>query len=99
MNLIFNAGRVEKHLLRSAFDCTNLLPSNILWRHKEAFSDGVTSIKKSLFQIVHDIVDAHISDEELKKAYLKYPHCTPKTKEALYYRWSINLYSLFYFIF
>lgn len=79
-------GGIEKHLLRSAFDGTNLLPSNILWRHKEAFSDGVTSIKKSLFQMIHEIVDNRISNEDLEKGYLKYPHCTPKTKEALYYR-------------
>ncbi|KOC69684.1 Asparagine synthetase [glutamine-hydrolyzing] [Habropoda laboriosa] len=79
-------GGIEKHLLRSAFDGTNLLPSNILWRHKEAFSDGVTSIKKSLFHIIHDIVDTRITDEELEKVHLKYPHCTPNTKEAFYYR-------------
>ncbi|XP_054004849.1 asparagine synthetase [glutamine-hydrolyzing] [Hylaeus anthracinus] len=79
-------GGIEKYLLRSAFNDTNLLPSNILWRHKEAFSDGVTSVKKSLFQIIHEIVDNHVSDEDLKNAHLKYPHCTPKTKEALYYR-------------
>ena len=79
-------GGIEKYLLRSAFDGTNLLPSNILWRHKEAFSDGVTSVKKSLFQIIHDVVGNSISDEDLEKAQLKYPHCTPKTKEALYYR-------------
>ncbi|XP_076620658.1 asparagine synthetase [Colletes latitarsis] len=79
-------GGIEKHLLRSAFDGTNLLPSNILWRHKEAFSDGVTSAKKSLFQIIHEIVDNHISNKDLDNAHLKYPHCTPKTKEALYYR-------------
>lgn len=79
-------GGIEKYLLRSAFNDTNLLPSNILWRHKEAFSDGVTSIKKSLFHVIHDIVNARISDEELQKAHSKFPHCTPKTKEALYYR-------------
>lgn len=28
---------VEKHLLRSAFDNEDLLPHEILWRHKEAF--------------------------------------------------------------
>lgn len=28
---------VEKYLLRSAFDGTNILPHEILWRHKEAF--------------------------------------------------------------
>ncbi|XP_078052229.1 asparagine synthetase [Augochlora pura] len=79
-------GGIEKHLLRSAFDDTNLLPSNILWRHKEAFSDGVTSIKKSLFQIIHEIIKDRVTDENLKVAHVKYPHCTPKTKEALYYR-------------
>lgn len=28
---------VEKFLIRSAFDNTDLLPEHILWRHKEAF--------------------------------------------------------------
>lgn len=28
---------VEKHLIRSAFNDSKLLPQNILWRHKEAF--------------------------------------------------------------
>nr|XP_031848547.1 asparagine synthetase [glutamine-hydrolyzing] isoform X1 [Nomia melanderi]XP_031848557.1 asparagine synthetase [glutamine-hydrolyzing] isoform X1 [Nomia melanderi]XP_031848565.1 asparagine synthetase [glutamine-hydrolyzing] isoform X1 [Nomia melanderi]XP_031848574.1 asparagine synthetase [glutamine-hydrolyzing] isoform X1 [Nomia melanderi] len=86
-------GGVEKHLLRSAFDGTGLLPSNILWRHKEAFSDGVTSIKKSLFQIVHDIIKDHVTDEDLENAHLKYTYCTPKTKEALYYR---NIFEKYY---
>nr|XP_003706652.1 PREDICTED: asparagine synthetase [glutamine-hydrolyzing] [Megachile rotundata] len=79
-------GGIEKHLLRSAFEGTNLLPSNILWRHKEAFSDGVTSVKKCLFQIINDIVNDRVSNEDLEKAYMTYPHCTPKTKEAFYYR-------------
>ncbi|KAL6261199.1 hypothetical protein P5V15_008724 [Pogonomyrmex californicus] len=77
---------IEKHLLRSAFDGTNLLPKNILWRHKEAFSDGVASIKKSLFQIIQEIVEDRVSNEDLENAYIKYPHCTPRTKEAYYYR-------------
>lgn len=77
---------VEKHLLRSAFDGENLLPNNILWRHKEAFSDGVASIKKSLFEVIQDITDVRVSDEELQEAAVTFPHCTPKTKEAYYYR-------------
>ncbi|XP_051169160.1 asparagine synthetase [glutamine-hydrolyzing] [Leptopilina boulardi] len=77
---------IEKHLLRSAFMESNLLPNNILWRHKEAFSDGVTSTKKSLFQIIQSIVDKHVNDNELLEAKNLYPHCTPNTKEALYYR-------------
>jgi len=74
-------GGIEKHLLRSAFDGTDLLPKNILWRHKEAFSDGVASIKK-----IQEIVEDRVSDEDLENAYAKYPHCTPRTKEAYYYR-------------
>lgn len=77
---------IEKHLLRSAFDETGLLPSHILWRHKEAFSDGVASIKKSLFQVIQEIIENRVHDEDLNAAYTKYPHCTPRTKEALYYR-------------
>lgn len=80
------ADGIEKHLLRSAFDGVNLLPNNILWRHKEAFSDGVASIKKSLFQVIQDIVKDRVSDEELELAHVTYTHCVPKTKEAFYYR-------------
>jgi len=77
---------IEKYLLRSAFDETGILPANILWRHKEAFSDGVASIKKSLFQIIQEIIEDRIEDKDLDEASTKYPYCTPKTKEALYYR-------------
>jgi len=79
-------GGVEKHLLRSAFDSTDLLPKSILWRHKEAFSDGVASAKKSLFQVIQELVDSKWSNDMLDKECSKYSHCTPTTKEALYYR-------------
>lgn len=77
---------VEKFLLRSAFDKTNLIPDTILWRHKEAFSDGVTSVKKSLFQIIQEHVDAKLPNDAVNAAPKLYSHCTPKTKEAIYYR-------------
>lgn len=51
------------------------------------FSDGVTSRAKSLFQILQEIVDKRISDKfDAEKIAMMYPHCTPKTKEAYYYR-------------
>lgn len=78
---------IEKHLLRAAFDYDDLLPHNILWRHKEAFSDGVASVKKSLFQIIQEIVDTRMPENGVESASVKYPHCTPKTKESLYYRY------------
>jgi asparagine synthase (glutamine-hydrolysing) len=51
---------IEKYLLRKAFDSENvlrwsalpLLPQEVLWRTKEAFSDGVSSQKESWFQMI-----------------------------------------------
>lgn len=48
---------VEKHLLRSAFSKTGLLPDKILWRPKEAFSDGVSSREKSWFSLLQEHVE------------------------------------------
>ncbi|KAF5299372.1 hypothetical protein FQR65_LT09413 [Abscondita terminalis] len=79
--------KVEKHVLRSAFNGLNLLPHHILWRHKEAFSDGVASKKKSLFTILQEVVDRRLPEPfDANIAKQKYPHCTPKTKESFYYR-------------
>lgn len=77
---------VEKFLLRSTFSDSNLLPHSILWRHKEAFSDGVAAQKRSMFHIIQDWVDKIVTQDELDNAAIKYPHLTPKTKEAYYYR-------------
>jgi hypothetical protein len=51
------------------------------------FSDGVASAKKSLFQVIQELVDSHLSNDTLEKAPSNYPHCTPTTKESLYYRY------------
>ncbi|KAL3282297.1 hypothetical protein HHI36_005486 [Cryptolaemus montrouzieri] len=78
---------IEKYLLRSAFDNDEILPHDILWRPKEAFSDGVASQKKSLFVILQEIIDVKISEKyDPILAAEKYPHCTPTSKESLYYR-------------
>ena len=45
----FNDEKIEKYLFRKAFD--GLLPENILWRRKEAFSDGVFAIALTLLVI------------------------------------------------
>ena len=52
---------VEKHLLRSAFAGTGLLPDEILWRPKEAFSDGVSSKKQSWFKLLQEYVEDKVS--------------------------------------
>ena len=84
----------EKYLLRKSFDKTNLLPECVLWRKKEAFSDGVSSESKSWYTIVQEMVEKEITDEQfdlIKSKYQNYQDETknqiviPHTKEALYY--------------
>ena len=52
---------VEKHLLRSAFAGTGLLPDEILWRPKEGFSDGVSSKKQSWFRLLQEHIEDKVS--------------------------------------
>ena len=78
----------EKHWLRKAFDGLNLLPNEILWRKKEAFSDGVSSEEKSWYSILQDHVEKVYNDDLdsyqcLHQIDLKHQ---PKTKEASYYK-------------
>lgn len=59
-------GQPEKHLLRQAFaEDTDLLPSSILWRPKEAFSDGVSSLAtgRSLFTLLQHMIQKQIVHE------------------------------------
>ncbi|MGD2035756.1 MAG: asparagine synthase B [Bacteroidales bacterium] len=80
-----SAGKIEKWPLRKAFDTKEdpYLPDEILWRQKEQFGDGVG------YNWI-DTVKAHcqkiVSDEEFATATEKYPHNTPDTKEAFYFR-------------
>jgi asparagine synthase (glutamine-hydrolysing) len=77
---------MEKWWLREAFAETEIIPDEVLWRKKEAFSDGISDKKKSWFQIIQDHCDKLVTDIELENAHIVYPFCTPVTKEAYYYR-------------
>ena len=83
---MFGNGIIEKKIFREAFSNTNLLPHEVLFRKKEAFSDGVSSQEKSWFQIIQEHLETQITDEEFKLKQSKYTHNPPHTKEALYYR-------------
>jgi asparagine synthase (glutamine-hydrolysing) len=56
--LIPTAERMEKYLIRRAFEIVwpEVLPKSVLWRKKEAFSDGVSSKEKSWYQMVRSHV-------------------------------------------
>lgn len=70
-----NYGQCEKYILRQSFtignfeDCYSkqILPDEILWRKKEAFSDGVSSHGRSLFQILQEHISNHLSNYEKTK--------------------------------
>lgn len=83
-----NFNTIEKHLIRGAVDVMDpgLLPQSVLWRKKEAFSDGVSSTEKSWYEIIQDKLDSKYTDEEFETLSKKYSVNTPTTKEQLYYR-------------
>lgn len=76
---------VEKWLLRESFRENKWLPTEVLDRAKEAFSDGVSSNKKSWYQVIQEYADK-IPDKELAYAQKTIKHCPPVSKEALYFR-------------
>ena len=85
----------EKYLLRKSFSPEfflnykkeKLLPDDILWRSKEAFSDGVSSNSLSLYEILQSRISKHLNSDafkpciETEKFYYKslfeekFPHC------------------------
>jgi asparagine synthase (glutamine-hydrolysing) len=85
--------RIEKYLIRKAFEGENILPENVLWRRKEAFSDGVSSTENSWHIILKQHVEKNFTndeyDEMLKQSQLN------KTilKETAYYK---SIYKKYY---
>lgn len=78
-------GEIEKKWLRMAFDTpVAFLPPEILWRKKEAFSDGVSKHERSLFRVIREYVD-RLSISPFTRESPASP-TFPKTKEQIYYR-------------
>jgi asparagine synthase (glutamine-hydrolysing) len=79
---------IEKYLIRKAFEVIepNLLCHEVLWRKKEAFSDGVSHHIKSWFEIIQDKVEEIITDDEYTKNKNNYAGVQPVSKESYYYR-------------
>ena len=51
----------EKELLRQSFE--GMLPWEILWRRKEAFSDGVSSLHNSWYSIIQRSIPPYVQNE------------------------------------
>lgn len=82
-----NGKKCEKFLLREAIsqEMPTLLPTEIIWRTKEAFSDGVSGNHGSWFQIIKDKID---NMGELTQIMLQdvLQHNSPTTPEQVIYR-------------
>lgn len=83
-------GNCEKYLIRKSFELYSpeLLPKEVLWRKKEAFSDGVSSKKRAWYQIIQE-------NNKIKNTLcggLINCHNEPKTCEQEYYRSVFNKY-------
>ncbi len=86
----------EKYLIREAIKKFNptLLPSKVLNRTKEAFSDGVSKQTKSWYETIQDYVKEtvypHLYEGHDENYIIQnmnpYVHNKPKTLEQLYYR-------------
>jgi asparagine synthase (glutamine-hydrolysing) len=96
-----NQNAIEKFLLRSSFTFPNfensagkqIIPNEILWRRKEAFSDGVTGHGRSLFTILQEKIGKKLSidspDIRVEKSYYKqlFGNFFPNSTAILPYYW------------
>jgi asparagine synthase (glutamine-hydrolysing) len=89
---MFTDERIEKYIFRKAFH--GLLPDDILWRRKEAFSDGVSGHERSWFQIIREHIESRAGEDEYYN-YNRYItamgadaeiYNNPYDAESLYYR-------------
>jgi asparagine synthase (glutamine-hydrolysing) len=80
----FSKDRIEKYLFRKAFE--HLLPPELAWRVKTAFSDGVSNAENPWYEIIKAYMNEKYTDEEFEEKCTKYEHNTPYDKESLYYR-------------
>ncbi len=78
-----NTYGMGKYLLRHAFEKDHLLPDEILWRQKAAFSDAVGH---SMVDDLKAYAETCYTDQEFEEKRRKYAYGTPFTKESLLYR-------------
>ena len=81
--LKMNNHNMGKYLIRKAFADDHILPDEILWRQKAAFSDAVGH---SMVNDLKALAERTYTDKEFEKRAAKYDYCRPFTKESLLYR-------------
>ena len=88
--LKMNNHNMGKYLIRKAFADDHILPDEILWRQKAAFSDAVGH---SMVNDLKALAERTYTDKEFGEKASKYDYRRPFTKESLLYR---ELFEQFY---
>ncbi|WP_409967282.1 asparagine synthase B [Bengtsoniella intestinalis] len=78
-----NSYDMGKYLLRHAFEADKMLPEDILWRQKAAFSDAVGH---SMVDDLKAYAEECYTDADYETKRQQYTYCMPFTKESLLYR-------------
>ncbi len=81
--LKMNRHDMGKYLIRRAFADDRILPDEILWRQKAAFSDAVGH---SMVSNLKALAERTYTQQEFIDRASKYNYCRPFTKESLLYR-------------
>ena len=81
--LKLNTYHMGKYLLRRAFEQDHILPDEILWRQKAAFSDAVGH---SMVDDLKAYAESVYTDAHFRAGCERYDFARPITKESLLYR-------------
>jgi len=73
--------KMEKWILRKAFE--DFLPSSVVWRQKEQFSDGVGY---SWIDSIRKFAEDQVSNTLFENAKYRFPYNPPRNKEEYFYR-------------
>jgi len=75
-----NGAKIEKWILRKAFENTNYLPDEILWRYKVQYTQGA-----GCESLGEKLAHQAISEEEYQRIKAENPKATINSREAAYY--------------
>ena len=74
-----NGAKIEKWILRKAFEKTNYLPDEILWRYKVQYTQGAGC------EDLGERLANQMSDDEYEAIKAEHPKAVINSKEAAYY--------------
>jgi asparagine synthase (glutamine-hydrolysing) len=75
-----DGAKIEKWILRKAFDGTGILPEEILWRYKVQYTQGA-----GCEHLGEKLAARSLSDEDVQRIKDQHPEAVINSKEAAYY--------------